>query len=238
MDVWWPSTVEHLIAEQNRLATLVDEPWHPGRRVRVAAAFVAFLRGEQGPGHAGDRAWVGAVLTDGTRVLRRTVVPGVAGAPYAAGLLALREAAMLQRALQPLAGDADVLMLDASGRDHPRRAGLAVHMGERLGVPSIGVTHRPLLARGPEPGDETGSTAALLLDGDEVARWVRTARGVRPVVAHAGWRTDPRTAARLVMLCSAGSRTPEPLRQARRVARERRSAAERLEDGTDVLGHP
>lgn len=223
----WPTTPEELAEEQARLAAAAPAPWHPpDRPLRVAAAFVAFLRGEQGPGHAGDRAWVGAVLLDGARLVRTRVVAGVAGAPYTAGLLALREGPMLARALEPLVPDADVLLVDATGRDHPRRAGLAVHLGAALEVPSGGATHRTLLATGRDPGPEPGSTAPLTLGDEQVGCWVRTAAGVRPVVAHAAWRTDAATAAAVVAACARGARTPEPLRQARRVARQARSERE------------
>lgn len=227
----WPTTPTTLAVEQRRLAALHPEPWvPPDRPLRVAAAFVAFVRGEQGPGHPGDHAWVGAVLLDGPGLLAEVAVPGVAGSSYAPGLLALREGRMLAEAFAALALRAhpavpDILMIDASGRDHPRRAGLALHLGVALGLPSVGVTHRPLRARGPAPGPVPGSTAPLTLDGDDVARWVRTAPGVRAVVAHAAWRTDPETAAAVVVRSALAHRTPEPLRQARRVAREARSRA-------------
>lgn len=222
----WPADADALVAEQVRVAALEPPPWQPPPAgLRVAAAFVAFVRGEQGPGHPGDRAWVGAVVVAGVRVIRTRSVLAEAGASYAPGLLGLREGSMLATALAPLVGDADVLMLDATGRDHPRRAGLALHLGERLGLPSVGVTHRPLVARGPQPDTTGGATSPLTLDHKEVARWVRTVADVRPVVAHAAWRTDARTAADVVLRCRAGNRTPEPLRQARRVARDRRSAA-------------
>lgn len=222
----WPTTAAALAAEQTRLAALTPEPWRPpDRPLLVAAAFVAFARGEQGPGHPGDRAVVGAVLLYGSRVLTEAVVPGVAGASYVPGLLALREGPMLAAALAALPGAPDVLLVDATGRDHPRRAGLALHVGAALSLPSVGVTHRPLRATGPDPGQAPGSTSPLSLDDDDVARWVRTARGVRPVVAHAGWRTDAEVASAVVGRCAAGHRTPEPLRQARRVAREARAAA-------------
>ncbi len=223
----WPVQAEALVAEQQRLADLDPALWRPPEReLRTAAAFVAFLRGEQGPGHPGDRAWVGAVLLEGPRLMRRRVVAGVAGASYAPGLLALREGPMLDQALAPLVGHADVVLVDATGRDHPRRAGLAVHIGTVLDVPTVGVTHRPLIARGAQPLDLPGDSSPLMLDGEEVGRWVRTVRGVRPVVAHAAWRTDAATAAAVVLRCRGGSRTPEPLRQARRVAREARAEAE------------
>jgi len=225
--VTWPSTEQALAEEQRRIAGTDPAPWlPPDRTLRVAAAFVAFRRGEQGPGHVGDRALVGAVLLDGDRLVRARVLAGVAGAPYTPGLLALREGPMLARALEPLVPDADVLLVDATGRDHPRRAGLALHLGAVLDVPSVGVTHRTLLAAGPGPAPEPGSTAPLHLGDEQVGCWVRTAPGVRPVVAHAAWRTDAATAAAVVTACARGSRTPEPLRQARRVARQARAEQE------------
>jgi deoxyribonuclease V len=197
--------------------------WTPsGDRLLVAAAFVAFVRGQQGPGLAGDRAWVGAVLVDRGRLVGSRVVPGVAGASYVPGLLALREGAMLAEALAPLAKQADVVMVDATGRDHPRRAGLAVQLGAMLDRPSVGVTHRRLQARVVEPDVEAGSTGSVWVEGVEVARVVRTATGVRPVVAHAGWRTDASTAAQVVLASRGGARTPEPLRHARHLARTTR----------------
>jgi deoxyribonuclease V len=227
----WPSEAATLLAEQRRLAGLAPPAWQPPvgppeRDLTVAAAFVAFMRGEQGPGHPGDRAWVGAVLLEGAHPLRRRAVLGVAGAPYTAGLLALREGRMLADALAPLVGSTDVVLVDATGRDHPRRAGLALHLGAVLDVPTVGVTHRPLYASGAQPTDLPGDSSPLMLDGEEVARWVRTVPGVRPVVAHAAWRTDASTAMQVVLRCRGSHRTPEPLRQARRVAREARAAAE------------
>jgi deoxyribonuclease V len=116
-----------------------------------------------------------------------------------------------------------VLLVDATGRDHPRRAGLALHLGAVLDLPTVGVTHRPLRAVGSEPGPERGDSAPLELEGEEVARWVRTRPRIRPVVAHAAWRTTP--AAVDVVVRAALARTPEPLRVARQAARTARSKA-------------
>lgn len=221
----WPEDADALAREQERLAALSPEPWAPPAvDFLIGAAFVAFARGEQGPGHAGDHALVGAVLMAGADLLWEAVVPGITGAAYGPGLLALREGPMLADALTALPSTPDVLLVDATGRDHPRRAGLALHLGAVLDVPSVGVTHRTLRAVGAEPGPRPGDQSPLTLDGQEVGRWVRTARGVRAVVAHAAWRTDPGTAADVVLRCTRGRRTPEPLRQARRVAREAREA--------------
>jgi deoxyribonuclease V len=126
---------------------------------------------------------------------------------------------LLAAAIRALPARPDVLMLAAAGRDHPRRAGLALHVGAVLGLPSIGVTDRPLLARGVPPGTERGDTSPLLLEGFEVAQWVRTVGGVRPLVAHAAWRTTAAVAAEVLLACSADLRSPWPLREARRLAR-------------------
>jgi deoxyribonuclease V len=218
-----------LIMEQERLAAVVPTLWRPpDRPIVVAGAFVAFARGEQGPGRAGDHAHVGAAATRDTTELERVVVEGVAGAAYAPGLLAAREGAMLEVALRTLVATGvqpDVLLIDATGRDHPRRAGLALHLGAMLDLPSVGVTHRPLLATGPEPGDEVGAWTELVIDGDVVGRWLRTKRGVRPLAIHAGWRTEPDSAVEVVGRVTATARTPEPLRVARTAARQARSAA-------------
>ncbi|GAB3200261.1 hypothetical protein GCM10027261_31860 [Geodermatophilus arenarius] len=147
------------------------------------------------------------------------VVRGPAAGPYAPALLALREGPLLAAAVAALPARPDVLLVAAAGRDHPRRAGLALHLGAVLDLPSVGVTDRPLAARGDPPGPARGDTAPLLLGGEEVARAVRVVPGARPVVASAGWRTGPATAAAVVLATTAGVRTPEPLRAARRVAR-------------------
>jgi deoxyribonuclease V len=159
-------------------------------------------------------------------VRAQAVVTGRVPAAYTRGLLALREGPILAAALEALSILPDVVMVDATGWDHPRRAGLAVHLGAFLDLPSVGVTHRPLSAEGTAPLFVRGGSSPLLLDGQVVARWVCTRNRARPVVAHAGWRTDPDTAAEVILTASTGqARTPVPLQEARRVAREARALA-------------
>jgi deoxyribonuclease V len=116
-----------------------------------------------------------------------------------------------------------VLLVNASGRDHPRRAGLALHLGAVLGLPTVGVTNRPLLAAGDWPADVAGATAPLLLGSggtrELVGYWLRTRQGSKPLAVHAAWRTDPETAVRVVAAATRRVRTPEPLRRARTAAR-------------------
>ncbi len=227
--------LEDLESEQARLASLDPEPWRPGPdSILAAGVFVAFARGQQGPGAAGDAAFVGAAATRDTTAVGGVVVEGRAGAPYRPGYLAAREGALIEAALRELLAigvTPDVVLVDATGRDHHRRAGLALHVGAVLDVPTVGVTHRPLLATGPEPPDVAGAETELSIDGVVVGRWLRVHRHVRPVAVHAAWRTDDLVAVDVVRRVTAGARTPEPLRLARMVARETRAGV----DGRDPL---
>jgi len=162
------------------------------------------------------------------RLTGAAVARGEVTAPYQPGLLALREGPLLEAAVRALPAEPEIVMANATGRDHPRGAGLALHLGAILDRPSIGVTDRPLLAAGAEPSPELGSTSPLLLEGAEVARLLRTRVGVRPIVVHAGWRTDLETAVSVVLATTRRARTPEPLRRARREARRARAVEEGL----------
>jgi deoxyribonuclease V len=153
------------------------------------------------------------------RVVAEATVTGEAAGPYLPGLLALREGPCLEAAVRALAVVPDVLLVDATGADHPRRAGLALHLGAVTGLATVGVTHRPLLATGAWPRDARGAHTPLTLDGACVGAWVRTRAGARPLAVHAGWRTTVDVAIEVVLSCSFGHRTPEPFRHARRLAR-------------------
>lgn len=254
----WPSDASELVEIQDALAgdaaaALRTDPWLPPDRPVVGGCFVAFARGESGPGHPGDRAWAAAVawradearrghgrrvdghlrgVRVGTQprraddVLAQAVAAERVPAGYEPGLLALREGRVLASAVTALADLPDVLFVDATGVDHPRRAGLAVHLGAVVGVATVGVTQRPLVASGAPPSLQRGARAPLCVGDQRVGFWVCTRTGARPVVAHAGWRTSAETAAEMVLHASTeAARTPVPLQEARRVAREARALA-------------
>jgi deoxyribonuclease V len=160
------------------------------------------------------------------RVAGTAIVRGEAAAPYQPGLLALREGPLLEAAIRALPGEPEALIVNATGRDHPRGAGLALHLGAELDLPSIGVSDRPLLAEGAPPAPDRGATSPVLLDDAEVARLVRTRVGARPLVVHPGWLTDVDTAVSVTLAATRRARTPEPLRRARREARRARAGDE------------
>lgn len=219
----WPSSaieLERLQAElAERSPTAPRCPVPADRPLRTGGVFVAFGVGPRG----GEAAWAAAVVIEAGRVLATAVVRGWADAPYDPGHLALQRGPLLERAVRKLEVRPDVVLVNATGRDHPRRAGLALHLGAVLDLPTVGVTDHPLVAAAGEPAPERGAVAPLMLDGDLVGLVLRTRRRARPVIVHAGWRTDPETARLIVVGCTGRARTPEPLRLARFLARVERS---------------
>lgn len=188
----------------------------------VGGCFVCFARGGAGPGDAGDQGWAAAAVLRGRRLVGSAQSRGIAGAPYRPGLLAAREGPLLEAAVRALALRPEVLMVNATGRDHPRRAGLALHLGWALDLPTVGVTHRPLVAAGDPPAMRRGARSPLYLEDEQVGWWLRTRSGARAVAVSPGWATDLATVVELVEATAIGVRTPEPIRQARRLARTAR----------------
>jgi deoxyribonuclease V len=215
----WPTSPEELIDTQYALAAAIPERWHAADSLTIGACVVVFQRGLAGPGSRGDPAWAAAAVLQRRRVVDAADVKSAAAAPYVPGLLALREGPCLEAAVRALTLAPDVLLVDATGADHPRRAGLALHLGAVTGLPTVGVTHRPLLAQGAWPDDARGAHSPLILDGDVVGAWLRTRRGARPVAVHPGWRTTLTDAIEVVSTAALGHRTPEALRYARHRAR-------------------
>ena len=138
--------------------------------------------------------------------------------PYVPGLLSFREAPLILAACKELTVTPDLVMVDGQGIAHPRRIGLASHLGLFLDVPTIGCAKSRLCGRHDEPGNEAGSYAELL-DGDEVIGVVlRTREGVKPVYVSVGHKVDLPAAIRWTLACCRGYRLPEPTRLAHQAA--------------------
>ncbi|MFL6252803.1 MAG: endonuclease V, partial [Actinomycetes bacterium] len=219
----WPATAHKLTRLQHALGELTPARWQPPTTLaRIGACFVCFEQA-QGPGGGGDRGFAGAAVTHRRRLLAGVTSSGPAGGPYLPTQLALRDGPLLERAVRALPIVPEVLVVNASGRDHPRRAGLALHLGAVLGLPTVGVTTRPLVAEGAWPPDVRGATAPLRLGGEVIGCRVRTRAGAKPVAVHAAWQTDALDAVRVVLAATGRARTPEPLRRARTLARTGRA---------------
>lgn len=113
----------------------------------------------------------------------------------------------------------DLLVCDGHGLAHPRRFGLACHLGVLTGLPSVGVGKTPLLGAYQPPCEERGSCADMRDGGEVVGRALRTQRGVKPVFVSAGHRIDLDTATRHVLALSPRYRLPETTRRADSLSR-------------------
>src|SRR5215218_6276768 len=189
----------------------------------IGGCWVCFPRGLVGLGTDHDPAWCAAVIMSGGRVVEQQMISGTAAAPYVPGLMALRLGPLMEQAVRALSALPELLLLDATARDHPRGAGLALHLGAELDIPTIGVTHRPLLAFGDWPANQRGASSPLRVGESVVGCWLRTRPDVRPLAVHPGWRVDLATAVEVVISTTSRRRTPEPLRRARQLARRTRT---------------
>ena len=134
--------------------------------------------------------------------------------PYVPGLLTFREAPAVLAAWAKLSSRPDVMMFDGTGYAHPRRCGLACHMGVLLNVPSIGVAKSRLCGQADEPGPNRGNAAEWFDRGELVGRVLRTRDRVKPLFISAGHLVTLADAVRLVLACCSRFRLPEPTRLA------------------------
>ncbi len=138
--------------------------------------------------------------------------------PYVPGLLSFREAPAAVAAVERLPHRPGLLLCDGQGYAHPRRFGLACHLGVWLDIPAIGAAKSRLIGESDGPPDEAGAQAPLLDGGEVIGAVVRTKAGVKPLYVSAGHRIDLAAAVRLTLACCRGYRLPEPNRWAHRLA--------------------
>ena len=142
--------------------------------------------------------------------------------PYVPGLLSFRECPVILRALEQLRVAPDVLLCDGHGIAHPRRLGIAAHLGVLTGLPAVGVAKKRLTGRHGEVPEGRGEWTPLLdRAGDTLGAVLRTRVGTRPLIVSPGHRTDLATALELVMACTTRYRLPETTRWADGLASNR-----------------
>ena len=134
--------------------------------------------------------------------------------PYIPGLLSFREAPLVLAACEKLAVIPDLILVDGQGMAHPRRMGLASHLGLFLDIPTIGCAKSRLCGRHEEPGNEPGSYAELVDNGEVIGAALRTKLNVKPVYVSIGHKIDLKAAIYWVLECCRGYRLPEPARLA------------------------
>lgn len=143
--------------------------------------------------------------------------------PYVPGLLAFREIPSVAEALRKVRTPVDAVIFDSQGLAHPRRMGLASHLGLFLDVPSVGCAKTRLCGVHDEPGPEKGNAEDLVHHGEVVGRVLRTRTNVSPVYVSVGDRIDLPSAVGLTLSCCPRYRLPEPTRQAHLAANRLRT---------------
>lgn len=138
--------------------------------------------------------------------------------PYVPGYLSFREAPAVLAALKKLRNQPDLLLCDGQGVAHPRRFGLACHLGWLLDIPSIGVAKSRLIGTHGKVPKKKGGWAALEDDGNVIGAVLRTRTGVKPVYVSIGHRINLATAIEYVLRCTTRYRLPETTRYAHRLA--------------------
>ena len=209
----WPTTAVEAIAVQEKLRGLVEVV-----DVGPVPRYVAGLD----VAYDGDRLAAAVVVLDrGTlREVDRAVVRGETTFPYVPGLFAFREVPALLAALERLTTRPELLVCDGQGLAHPRRFGLACHLGVLTGISAIGAAKTTFVGTHAHPAPERGATADLL-DGDEVVgAAVRTQDAVKPVYVSVGHRVSLPTAVEHVLHLAPRYRLPETTRVADRACRE------------------
>jgi deoxyribonuclease V len=141
--------------------------------------------------------------------------------PYIPGLLSFREAPAILAALEGLGRVPDLIMCDGQGIAHPRRFGIACHIGLLLDIPALGCAKSILVGRHAPVGEEAGSQAPLVVRDEVVGAALRTRSRVKPVYISTGHRIDLVSAVQVALACSRGYRLPEPTRLADRLASRR-----------------
>ena len=134
--------------------------------------------------------------------------------PYVPGLLSFREAPALLGALRRVRTPVDALLCDGQGLAHPRRFGLACHLGVLLDLSAVGCAKSRLVGEGAEPGRQRGASTPLTHQGEQVGALLRTRTAVKPLFVSPGHRCDFDGAVHLALRCGGGFRLPEPVRLA------------------------
>jgi deoxyribonuclease V len=173
-------------------------------------------------GYRNKTAFAAVVVLDlrDLQVLQKATAAKPVSFPYVPGLLSFREGPVVLAALHKLKSAPDLLLVDGQGIAHPRRFGMACHIGLLTGIPSVGCAKTRLLGDHEEPQRDRGSTADLKENGETLGAVVRTRTGIKPVYVSVGHLMDLNDSIRVVLQCCRGYRLPEPLRRADQLSRE------------------
>lgn len=226
----WNLTPKEAVALQRELADRVNHSAPLGACELVAGADCSYNR---------FSPWFYAAVvvlkaSDGTIVDKAEAV-GKSPFPYVPGLLTFREAPTILEAFSKLTHRPDVVLVDGQGRAHPRRIGVASHLGLWLGIPTIGCAKSKLIGEFEEPRKKAGSSSPLMIDDEQVGVVLRTKNSVKPLYISPGHGIDLESCIRIVLSQCRGYRQPEPTRLAHQAVNDlRRRMMGKHEKGSET----
>ncbi len=214
----------------------IEHPWHlsPGEAIALQRELAERVEtGDRLPDALHAVAGVDVGFEDAGQITRAAVAvlrfPDLApldhalgrrptAFPYVPGLLSFRELPAVLEALRLLPALPDLILCDGQGRAHPRRFGIACHLGVLLDRPTVGVGKTRLIGSHAEPGPNKGDWTPLLDKGERIGAVLRTRPGVKPLYVSSGHRVSLETAIAMVLACTPRWRLPETTRAAHRLA--------------------
>jgi deoxyribonuclease V len=209
----WNLSPAEAIALQKELRTEVVSDWPIDlEAVRLIAGVDVSVKDEQ------SHAAVVVMTYPGFLPVETVVAQRPTPFPYVPGLLSFREGPVLEETFEKLRAEPDVFLFDGMGIAHPRRIGIASHMGLWLQRPTIGCGKTLLCGRYQGLGEEKGSAAPLVDRGETIGVALRTRTAKNPMFISPGHLADIPTATELVLRCSPKYRLPEPIRMAHNAA--------------------
>lgn len=218
----WSMSYKEAVALQRELAGRVDLRDRLPRPLRtVAGVDVSYEK-------HGDLFFAAVVVLSfpGLEPVEEASASGRVSFPYIPGLLSFRELPILLQAFRNLRQVPDAVLVDGQGIAHPRRLGIASHLGLWVGLPTVGCAKSRLCGEHPPPGPKRGDGVPLTLEGKRVGTVLTTRDGVSPLFISPGHRVDHAAAVELVLACGRRTRMPEPTRLAHLATNRLRKAGE------------
>jgi deoxyribonuclease V len=212
----WPLTAEEAIAIQNQLQPEVITEDRLGEVRYVAGVDMGFE--EEG---TVSRAAVAVLSFPDLQLQETALARRPTTFPYIPGFLSFREIPAVIDALEKVSITPDLILCDGQGIAHPRRFGIACHLGVLADIPTIGVAKSLLVGKHDELAEEKGSWQALRYRGEVVGAVLRSRTGVRPLYVSPGHRISLPTAIDYVLRCTTKYRLPETTRLADKLASNR-----------------
>ncbi|MEH2213530.1 deoxyribonuclease V [Nostoc sp.] len=213
----WPSTLEEAIVIQETLQNQVITE----DRLQEPIQYVAGVdMGFEADGTI-SRAAVAVLSFPDLQIIETSLAHRPTTFPYVPGFLSFREIPAVLDALEKIKTTPDIILCDGQGIAHPRRLGIASHLGLLIDIPTIGVAKSRLIGKHEELAETKGSTQPLIYNGETIGAVLRSRTGVKPLYISSGHRISLPTAIDYVLRCTPKYRLPETTRIADKLASDR-----------------